>query len=286
MSCDRYPFFFPQTYLQSIHVVLPFTITDSLFESLGITRQSNKNPSSSDHVTFPNFVQNVSWFLKGSTDQRAQFFQSFIGDSLEQLENKLFEIISFILTNPKSFTHQPQIQQWSANDTSIKSLVSYLIQSLKESNSRDHVLTSRELEVWFSRTSLPIQILQILISLCFLCPHVTDIQTYMGNDTYPDQLLIPMKICHPIIKEKFTSNLLDQASMILINSALPYEQKGLFYPLFSSRFHGESFSTMCKQMIDRGPTVVVLRDEGGYVFGGFAGASWKFNPQFTGEIDY
>lgn len=54
------------------------------------------------------------------------------------------------------------------------------------------------------------------------------------------------------------------------------------YPLFSSNHHGESFSTLVGRIANKGPTLLVVRDTGGHVFGGFAAQSWNIGPSFYG----
>ena len=237
-------------------------------------------------VSFTSFVQNISSILKGSLEQKSQFFLSMVNTSIRNLEKTLLDIFECVLQSPKSLTHLPEIHHWPANSSSLKSLVSFLTQSLKlstEAESDAHVLTRSELEGWLASSSIPLHLLQIVVSLAFLSHHLSDIRVYMGSEECPDQLLIPAKIVHPLLKEKFSSTLLDHATATLINSAIPFEHRGVWYPLFSSRHHGESFSTLCKQIFERGPTVLVLKDEDGHIFGGFAEDDWKCHPQFRGE---
>ena len=59
--------------------------------------------------------------------------------------------------------------------------------------------------------------------------------------------------------------------------------KGRMYPLFSSSHHGESFSTLVGRIVGKGPTLLVVQDTGGHVFGGFAAQSWSIGPNFYGK---
>lgn len=52
--------------------------------------------------------------------------------------------------------------------------------------------------------------------------------------------------------------------------------------LFSSRMHGESFSTMLGRILSQGPTVIIIEDSNGFVFGGFSTDSWAVSPNFAG----
>ncbi|KAM5137972.1 MTOR-associated protein MEAK7 [Mantella aurantiaca] len=78
-------------------------------------------------------------------------------------------------------------------------------------------------------------------------------------------------------------SLLDLPSIMFLNSHLPVEIRHRWRLLFSTRIHGESFSQLCGHLVDQGPSLVVLRDSDGFVFGGFASKSWEVKPQFQGD---
>ncbi|KPJ00088.1 TLD domain-containing protein KIAA1609-like [Papilio xuthus] len=75
---------------------------------------------------------------------------------------------------------------------------------------------------------------------------------------------------------------IDLSHIVWINSHLPqkYQRKWRF--LFSSHIHGESFSTMAGRIIEQGPSVLIIEDSSGHIFGGFAACAWTFGPNFTG----
>lgn len=204
--------------------------------------------------------------------------------SSKKLEQVLIDIFECVLNSPKSLTHLPEIQHWASNPSSLKALVSHLTHSLRQTyeGESERALTKTEIEQWLSTTPIPLHLLQIVVSLSFVSHHISDIQTYMGSKDCPDQLLIPAKISHPILKEEFDSILLDHATAIFLNASIPFECRGLLYPLFSTRHHGESFSTLCKQILNKGPTLLIMKDNEGHVFGGFARDEWMFHPQFRG----
>lgn len=71
--------------------------------------------------------------------------------------------------------------------------------------------------------------------------------------------------------------------MMFINSNLPDQHQVKWRFLFSSQIHGESFSTLMGRIMDQGPTVIIVEDSNGYIFGGFAPASWSLGPNFAGD---
>ncbi|KAF9149159.1 hypothetical protein BG015_009061 [Linnemannia schmuckeri] len=52
--------------------------------------------------------------------------------------------------------------------------------------------------------------------------------------------------------------------------------------LFSSKTSGASFSTLLQKITYQGPTLVVMKDEDGYIFGAYADQDWEQGPKFYG----
>lgn len=75
----------------------------------------------------------------------------------------------------------------------------------------------------------------------------------------------------------------DISQMLFINSNLPCDYRVKWRFLFSSQIHGESFSTMMGRIMDQGPSVIIIEDTNGAVFGGFAANSWTLCPKFVGN---
>jgi len=84
------------------------------------------------------------------------------------------------------------------------------------------------------------------------------------------------------------ASILDQAAVAFLASAVPSDFRKEWRFLFSSVIHGESFSKMLGSVIWQGPTILVIRDTSGHVFGGFAVENWNTGPKFVGnrEIIY
>ncbi|CAH2097497.1 unnamed protein product [Euphydryas editha] len=75
---------------------------------------------------------------------------------------------------------------------------------------------------------------------------------------------------------------IDMSHIVWINAHLPQKYQHKWRFLFSTHIHGESFSTMTGRIIDQGPSIIIIEDSSGYIFGGFAAVSWAFGPNFTG----
>ena len=87
--------------------------------------------------------------------------------------------------------------------------------------------------------------------------------------------------CEGAIWSKFWT-LLNLPTLLLLNASIPPGLQTPWRMLFSSRVHGESFSTLLKHILHKGPCVIIVKDTDGDVFGGFTGESLTVKPQFTG----
>merc|ERR1719391_378922 len=70
---------------------------------------------------------------------------------------------------------------------------------------------------------------------------------------------------------------------VFLNSHLPHELRTIWRPLFNTDTDGESFSKFAGAIMKQGPTLIVIWDEVGNIFGGFATDSWKLGPKFFGK---
>lgn len=250
----------------------------------------NRQKLPHSHVSYAGFVQQVNCALKGSVENRAHLVLALCSGqtlTVKRLQMLLVSFLHTILMADKSTMLIPSLTTWNTcDDPSLNRFVQYMVHSCSDEQESDAQLSQSDLESWLGSTPLAVQVLQLTTALCFLHPHLpgSDIQDYTGNELTPELMLLPQVVHHPMVGESFQSQLLDQASAIFVNSALPFEVRGRLYPLFSSRHHGESFSTLCKQIIDHGPTLLLVKDKGGFVFGAYAADSWRYHPQFTGEV--
>ncbi|CAH0550283.1 unnamed protein product [Brassicogethes aeneus] len=98
-----------------------------------------------------------------------------------------------------------------------------------------------------------------------------------------DRTLLPM--CKNMELIPSYPSILDLNQIVFVNAHLP--QLGTVLAewrfLFSSEIHGESFSTLLGRIVNQGPSVLILEDKGGHVFGGFASSNWELGPKFYGD---
>ena len=88
----------------------------------------------------------------------------------------------------------------------------------------------------------------------------------------------------PVIpKQNVFQSILGPACMSLLACHIPPSLRGPARQLFCSRRDGESFAKLTECVLKKGPTLLVVRDTEGSVFGGFASQSWEINPNFRGD---
>lgn len=68
-----------------------------------------------------------------------------------------------------------------------------------------------------------------------------------------------------------------------INSHLPAENRFRWRLIYSADINGESFTTFRSLICNKGPSVLVVRDGDGHIFGGYASTSWHVGPKFFGD---
>ena len=106
--------------------------------------------------------------------------------------------------------------------------------------------------------------------------------TQREDDHLPVASLLPS--CQDVDWNK-TSTMLDLPAMVMLNHAVQAELRKEWRYLFSTRQHGESFSTLLKHVLNQGPTLLVVRDKEGHIFGGYSTISLSPRPQFVGKLD-
>ena len=88
----------------------------------------------------------------------------------------------------------------------------------------------------------------------------------------------------PEIKLGPIQTILDVNLLVFLNASLSSNHQCEWRLLFSNSLYGDSFSQLVSKISNKGPSLMVVRDKGGHVFGGFASHSWECKPKFYGEF--
>lgn len=118
-------------------------------------------------------------------------------------------------------------------------------------------------ELWLSNTGTVLEINKVLVTSLY------------NNDIKTN--LIPKSIAS-------RTSVLHSTQILYLSSLLPSVYRNQWRFLFSTRTHGESFSTMMRHILNQGPTLVIIKDSKEYIFGGFASDSWSTGPKFVGKF--
>lgn len=94
--------------------------------------------------------------------------------------------------------------------------------------------------------------------------------------------LLPAISIHQKYKQSFKT-ILDLGWIMFIKSTLPVECQESWRLLYSSSSHGESFQALSSSIIDQGNTILIIKDNSGNIFGGYASQPWLLKPTFYGD---
>ncbi|DBA99854.1 hypothetical protein WJX77_006296 [Trebouxia sp. C0004] len=70
----------------------------------------------------------------------------------------------------------------------------------------------------------------------------------------------------------------------LLSSRLPPKQSDVWELLFNSNKHGQSFNTFMGKVAGKGPTLLLVKDKQGQLFGGYASEPWLKNGKYYGNF--
>ncbi|KAL0051502.1 hypothetical protein WJX82_008750 [Trebouxia sp. C0006] len=70
----------------------------------------------------------------------------------------------------------------------------------------------------------------------------------------------------------------------LFSSRLPPKQSDVWELLFHSNKHGQSFNTFMGKVAGKGPTLLLVKDKQGQLFGGYASEPWLKNGKYYGNF--
>jgi len=122
---------------------------------------------------------------------------------------------------------------------------------------------------WIKNNNLLLQLHRALIMKLYSMPHV------ILN-------LLPGIIIDQKYQRLFTT-ILDIDSIMFLKSILPVECQKNWRLLFSSSSHNECYQSLTSTIINQGSTILIVKDNVGNIFGGYASHEWTFEPTFYGD---
>ncbi|ESO82794.1 hypothetical protein LOTGIDRAFT_229816 [Lottia gigantea] len=246
---------------------------------------NNKNHT----LTYAQFLRCMSIALRGNVTEKSQLivFISSKGRKCTTGE----EIVQFVKDVIKSFlktiTQSIEVKSWNLESTeeSIYRLAVYMLDDLfftgKEKDRGMTVpviptisYTEEDIDQWLSKSYLFLHVIDRVLNHCF---------TIYSEEEMRSRNVKPRI---PLIKNiNWTKlkSLLDYPTLIYLNSNLPADLQREWRLLFSNYLYGDSFVQLVGRILSQGPTVVMVKDKNGHVFGGFASENWKKNSNFYGD---
>ncbi|KAJ9585561.1 hypothetical protein L9F63_002637 [Diploptera punctata] len=99
-------------------------------------------------------------------------------------------------------------------------------------------------------------------------------QLYQLEDDGEFGTLIPLFLDREQILKR-DKTILDIISILFVKSFILNADKDYWQILYSNVVHGVSLLSLVDQIKENGPTLLVIRDNDNFVFGGYASESWK-----------
>eukprot|EP00301_Raphidiophrys_heterophryoidea_P006249 c12537_g2_i2.p1 GENE.c12537_g2_i2~~c12537_g2_i2.p1 ORF type:complete len:408 (-),score=76.57 c12537_g2_i2:210-1433(-) len=87
----------------------------------------------------------------------------------------------------------------------------------------------------------------------------------------------------PVPVLDFESEILSQSQVQMLVGTLPISfQFSDWFLLYSLQRHGVSLGTFFRNTAAKGPSLVIIQDQNGHIFGGYASESWEIKPKYYG----
>jgi TLD len=233
------------------------------------------------------FTELYVFSIRGTIDERSGLMMCSLGYQNDEEENEisydlLQEYVEAVVSSyMMSIRDQGRYKSWCENGIGLcQANIRHLAEVLTYdaiSEGQQHI-TRYELEQWLEKNPTFAKMLKIVFTHLYNFHQQPDGAKKLELDTFTD--LLPMCEDHD---HKELPALIDVSQVVFINSNLPTDLEGQWRFLFSSDVHGHSFSALLRKISKQGPTVLIIEDTNGHVFGGFAPASWKLCSNFVGN---
>jgi len=81
------------------------------------------------------------------------------------------------------------------------------------------------------------------------------------------------------------TTVLSTEDAVYVNSNLPCALQHKWCFLYSTKLQGESFARLSTQITGKGPLLLIIKDQGGNIFGGFISTSLEYSSRFQGNCE-
>ncbi|XP_074269021.1 uncharacterized protein LOC141592311 isoform X1 [Silene latifolia] len=124
-----------------------------------------------------------------------------------------------------------------------------------------------------------------------LCLHIPSIRKYLRGLLAPSEpgstcLLTGSQVPRLLFPESYGSNILLKVEYAwLLGGLLTQPEVEEWKLLYHSSFHGQSFNTFLGNVSnEEGPTLLIIKDREGYIYGGYGSQPWEKQSDFYGDM--
>ncbi|XP_021026682.1 MTOR-associated protein MEAK7 isoform X1 [Mus caroli] len=264
---------------------LPAAMVTRLYNGMQRVKPTDRTLGSCRSVSREQFTAFLSQLLRGSCEEKGLMVMNMI--SAAEGPTKTRDVQKFtedlVASVAHVLTHRSELRGWTCRKSevppdSMQAMVAQLLSEMKFQDGYkfqgpqclDQVCDQAMIEEWVFHVPHVGVFLSVVVhrGLCLL------------GSSFDLSTLVPE--CLADQGGRFES-ILDVLSVIYLSSHLAPEHRQRWRLLFSTQLHGQSFSQLCSHITSQGPSLLVLEDRDGYVFGGFASCSWEVKPQFQGD---
>ena len=265
--------FTQESFSRYINYRMPVKLVENFYKYILYVQNTHVKPG---EVQEEALLITLGHMMKGTSDHHASIIMFLSnGRPVEEVmvENLKLFITSMIMSCCQCLKSTEEYKSWQGefSDRSLQALVEYIVGTGNFTGLVDMDRFSK----WLPQNAFLLKIMNF-VSRCIFPVAISD-KELLVNDT--SRCILPMNTTDKGPKQ---SGLLDLPALLYINHHLPGECHSPWRLLFSTVHHGQSFTTMMRDITDKGPTVIVIKDTSGHVFGGFASQSWNPSPKFSG----
>nr|XP_015820859.2 MTOR-associated protein MEAK7 [Nothobranchius furzeri]XP_015820860.2 MTOR-associated protein MEAK7 [Nothobranchius furzeri] len=239
---------------------------------------SQKTSQPASGVSREQLVVFLADTLRGTSEERAPLVLTMSHNAAgvpevvtcEQVSEFLQDMISAVV---QILTHRGHLRGWHPDkmgDTAqgVKLLAEQMCSELKPSDRGTCDVSC--LEDWVFRVPQVSVYLEMLVA--------EGLNVSLNSRVTPTLL--------PLCAETHWKNLeclLDLPTLMFLAPQIPDGFSTPWKLVFSTHLHGESFTKMVSGLMHHGPTLLLIKDTKGHVFGGYASHTWEIKPQFQGD---
>ncbi|XP_033626740.1 MTOR-associated protein MEAK7-like [Asterias rubens] len=237
------------------------------------------------------FVMTMGCLMNGTVDQQSGLMFSLFADEGTNAVSvgHLSKLIGSLLQSyEEALKTCNQMKNWDLVCTpeSNKNFIDLVMRMFSAGGkTTGSPVSKEEFERWLQQTPLMQKVFTALFHLCFVDTSKTPAAAASSDDCSDSSVLFHMP-CLPAcldIDWRRVRSQLHIPTLLILNHHLPRHLQDQWRFCFSSNLHGASFATLLSHIKNKGPTVVLVRDTDGNVFGGFASQSWELGPSFVGS---